>query len=253
MNILNFIFIFLLGLILGSFFNVCIYRIPNNQSINYPPSHCGSCNTQLKWYDLFPVLSWVFLKGKCRYCGAKVSFQYPAIELLTGAIFSVLFLKFGLTLTFVKYAFLCSILLISAVIDYKTQYVFFSVSLTGIIAGVVFTVTELFMGRDLHNVVLSIAIPLLIFGGIILLTKKFEGMGAGDLEIFIVIALFVTPKIMVVAIMLSILLGGAVSIVKLLKGQRGTYIAFVPYIALGTFIAILFSNEILSWYMSMFI
>lgn len=252
MESILFVFVFLLGLIFGSFFNVCIYRIPNEESINYPPSHCGNCNTNLKWYDLFPILSWVFLRGKCRYCGTKVSFQYPAIELLTGIIFSILFYRFGLTLDFVKFAFLSSILLISAVIDYKTQYVFFSISLTGIIGGVIFTFIELFNDRSLSEVALSIAIPLIILGTVILISKKVEGMGTGDLEIFILIALYVAPKTMVVALFLSIMLGGIVSIFMLIRGQRGQHIAFVPYIALGTFIALLFSNEIISWYLGAF-
>lgn len=244
----NVIFIFMLGLILGSFFNVCICRIPNEQSIKYPPSYCGSCGTILRWYDLLPVLSWLFLRGKCRCCKAKVSFQYPSIELFTGILFSILFYRFGLTLEFVKFAFLSSILLISAVIDYKTQYVFRDISLTGIVGGVIFTFIELFNDGSLTDVILSISIPVIIFGAVILISKKIEGIGSGDLEIFTVIGLYIYPKTMVLVIFLSIILGGAISILKLIKGERGEHIAFVPYIAVATFISILFSNNIINWY-----
>ncbi len=246
------VLIFFLGLIFGSFFNVCIYRIPTEKSINYPPSHCGNCNTNLKWYDLFPVFSYLFLKGKCRYCGEKVSIQYPLVELLTGVVFATLFLSFGVTLEFFKYTFLFSILIISAIIDYKTQYVFFSVSLVGIIGGVVFAVLEVFTGKALTDVIFSVMIPLIILGIIIIASQKVEGMGAGDLEIFILVALYLTPMKSAIALFLSICLGGVVSVFILLQGRRGEHIAFVPYIAIGTFISIVFSSKMVNWYLSLF-
>ena len=243
-------FVFIIGTILGSFFNVCIYRIPEDESIAYPPSHCGKCNTRLKPLDLIPIMSWIFLKGKCRYCKEKVSIQYPLIEFLTGIIFTIIYLRFGFGIEFIKYIFLMSILIISAVIDLKTQYVFFSVSLVGIVGGILFSIVEIFINKNISSVLLSIIIPLVILGVIILITRKFDGMGIGDLEIFILISLYVSPKIVAVSLFLSIIFGGIVSAVIYLKGYRKKHIAFVPYIALGTFIAILFGENIFNWYLS---
>ena len=87
--------VFVFGIIIGSFLNVCIYRIPKEESIAYPPSHCGSCGHNLKVIDLVPIFSWLLLKGKCRYCGEKVSKQYPIVEGATGLLFVFLYLKFG--------------------------------------------------------------------------------------------------------------------------------------------------------------
>lgn len=243
-------FVFVIGTILGSFFNVCIYRIPEDESIAYPPSHCGKCNTKLKPLDLIPIMSWIFLKGKCRYCKEKVSIQYPLIEFLTGIIFTIIYLRFGFGIEFIKYTFLISILIISAVIDLKTQYVFFSVSLVGIVGGIIFSIVEIFINKNIFSVLLSIIIPLVILGLIILMTRKFDGMGIGDLEIFILISLYVSPKIVAVSLFLSIIFGGIVSAVIYLKGYRKKHIAFVPYIALGTLIAILFGEDIFNWYLS---
>lgn len=96
------ILIFIFGIVFGSFYNVVIYRIPNNKSIIAPPSACGTCNTQLKPLDLIPIFSYIYLKGRCRYCGAKVSLQYPVIEFLTGVLFVLSFIYFGLSINFYK-------------------------------------------------------------------------------------------------------------------------------------------------------
>lgn len=245
-----FFFVFVLGTILGSFFNVCIYRIPEEKSIAYPPSHCGKCNTNLKVLDLIPILSWVFLKGKCRYCRQKISIQYPLVECITGIVFSLIYLKFGFGIDFIKYIFLMSILIISAVIDLKTQYVFFSVSLVGIIGGILFSMIDIFISKDIFGFLLTVSIPLIILGLLIFITRKFEGMGMGDLEIFILISLYVSSKVIVVTLFLSIILGGIVAAIMYLKGYRKKHIAFVPYIAIGTFIAILFGEDIFKWYLS---
>src|SRR5690554_933277 len=99
------------GLLMGSFFNVCIYRVPRDQSIVKPASRCTSCGTRLAWRDLMPVISWVSLGGKCRYCKSPISYRYTLVELLTGLIFVVLYLKFGISGSFLTYAILCSILI----------------------------------------------------------------------------------------------------------------------------------------------
>ncbi|MCD3297714.1 prepilin peptidase, partial [Clostridium botulinum] len=112
--------VFVIGLIIGSFLNLCICRIPKNESIVYPASHCTSCQNKIKPYDLIPIISYIILKGKCRYCEEKISINSPIIECLTGVIFLGVYLKYGLTIEFIKYLFLCSFLIIIGCIDYNT-------------------------------------------------------------------------------------------------------------------------------------
>ena len=247
------ILLFLLGLIMGSFFNVCIYRIPREESIVYPPSHCSSCDFPLKWRDIFPVLSYIILRGKCRYCNRRISFIYPLIEIITALAYVMLYYKFNLSMEFFKYSFLWSILIISAGIDYKTQDVYFSVSKVGIIGGIVFSVITLIYGGKLQDLFLSIILPLVFLGFIILITRKIEGVGLGDLEVFMIIALYINPRTMGLSIFLSVVLGGIIAIGYLLNGEKRKRIAFVPYIALGTISALLLEEKIIKWYFTIHI
>ena len=129
---------FLAGIIIGSFLNVCIYRIPKEESIAYPPSHCGSCGHNLNMLDLVPIFSWLFLRGRCRYCGEKVSKQYPIVEGATGLLFVFLYLKFGFTIELLKYMVFTSILIVVGIIDFKTQDVYDSTIIALGIIGVLF-------------------------------------------------------------------------------------------------------------------
>ena len=123
MEIFQAVVIFVIGLLLGSFFNVCIYRIPREESVVFPPSHCTSCGTQLKSLDLIPLFSWIFLRGRCRTCKTRISFQYPLVELVTGLLYLLLFLKFGFTGNFITYIILTSILIITTGIDIEHQII----------------------------------------------------------------------------------------------------------------------------------
>lgn len=122
MAIENFLYIiiFIYGIVIGSFLNVCIYRIPNKESVVMVNSHCMSCGHKLVWYDLFPLFSYLFLKGRCRYCGSKLSYQYPLIELLNGILYLVVFGANGMNVESVLFALLVSALLTLSVIDYRT-------------------------------------------------------------------------------------------------------------------------------------
>src|SRR4051794_38403015 len=101
------LFVGIIGLIIGSFLNVCIFRVPRGESISFPPSHCTKCGTRIKSYDLFPVISYFILGGKCRKCGDRISIRYPLIELATGILFFLIYLKFGLTIDLIKFTLLC--------------------------------------------------------------------------------------------------------------------------------------------------
>ena len=247
------ILIFLLGIVIGSFLNVCIFRIPKEESISFPPSHCGNCNTRLKGKDLVPIFSYISLKGKCRHCKEKVSIQYPLIEGFTGILFLILYLKFGLTLELFSYITLTSILIVIGIIDFKTQYVYTSNIITGIIFGIIFVVLSFILGKkvDLINVALGVLIPALI---LVIIVWTTNAMGWGDVEIIFMTGIFLGLKLNLLNLFISIVIGGIYAIyLMIFKKKSGKEeMAFGPYIASATYITILLGNQMLDWYLRTF-
>ena len=137
-----YIFVFLYGIVIGSFLNVCIYRIPKKESIVTVGSHCMKCGHQLKWYDLFPLFSFLFLKGKCRYCGTKLSVQYPVIEFTNGLLYIILFAINGINVESVLYCFFVSALLVISVIDFRTMEIPVGINAFILCLGVVHTIYD---------------------------------------------------------------------------------------------------------------
>lgn len=239
------------GLIIGSFLNVCISRIPEGQSIAYPPSYCASCNNRIKPYDLIPVLSYMFLRGKCRYCGEKIPLRYTLIELFTGIIFLELYLNYELTIEFVQFAILTCFLIVIGLIDFDTTDIYDSTVITGLIFGFIFLGINIY----LHLPTKTYLIGALIGGGFItLIILLFGGMGWGDAEFCALCGLFLGTKLMVLTLFLSIVIGGIIGMLLILTKNKGMkdYFAFGPYIALAALIALFFGDEIIFWYFSSF-
>lgn len=126
-----------IGLALGSFFNVCIYRIPRNESLIFPPSHCPSCQKKIKAYDNIPILSYILLFGKCRFCKKPISIRYPLVELLTGLLFAVAAIKFGFGVALLRAIIFISFLIIVSFIDLEHQIAPFRVTIPGLLLGLV--------------------------------------------------------------------------------------------------------------------
>jgi leader peptidase (prepilin peptidase)/N-methyltransferase len=250
--IYNLILVCIMGSCLGSFANVCIYRIPREESISFPPSHCTVCGNEVKRYDLIPIISYGILRGKCRFCGEKISLRYPLVELFTAIIFGVLYIKYGMTLIFIKYAALSLLLVVIGMIDYDTTDVYFIVSMVGVILGVVFIIAEVLFGGNSIKAVLPYVYGAILGGGvitlIILLTK---GMGAGDAEICIVCGLFLGWKLTVLLLFLSFVIGGfgGILLIAIKKKTRKDYIPFGPFIAIAAIITMIYGNDIISWYL----
>ena len=245
--------IIVLGLVIGSFLNVCIYRIPVEESIAFPPSHCGKCQHNLSPIDLVPVLSFIFLRGRCKYCNEKISIRYPIIESLNGILYLIVYLKFGLTLIALKYCILVSLLIVIGMIDYDTQFVFTSTTIFGgIIAGIFIVIQAVVYKEGIIDLILGGAIGFGIIGLIVFLTK---GMGEGDIEISTVCGLFLGVKGILLGLFLAIILGGIVGIIilalKLKKAKEK--IAFGPCIAIGSLISMVWGSEILKLYFSLLI
>ncbi len=246
------ILILILVLCIGSFLNVCIYRIPREESIAFPPSHCTTCGYNLKAFDLIPVLSYLVLRGRCRKCGEKISIKYPLVEILNGILYLLIYLKFDLSLNFIAYSILASILIVISYIDLECKYIYSSTTILGAVLGVVYILTGLYTkDTTLLNNVLGGIIGYLIIYLIVVITK---GMGQGDAEIAGICGLFIGIKGILVALFIAIVLGGLVATIILLfkLKDRKAEIAFGPYIAIGTMMYIVIGRELLLFYLNFF-
>ncbi|HPU22331.1 MAG TPA: prepilin peptidase [Thermoclostridium caenicola] len=252
--------LFVLGLCIGSFLNVCIYRIPLKQSVISPPSHCPNCNTRLTAADMIPVVSYILLRGRCRYCKAGIPVRYPLVELLTGMVYLILYIRYGFSMETLALLYLFSILLAVLFIDLDHMIIPNGLVLLGMAGGALTTVYNLFVPFSLYQpskwytpligmvsasgILFAVAlIGLLIYGN--------DGaMGMGDVKLFIPIGMFLGWKLALLSLFLAVMLGGITSIFLLISRivKRKSAIPFGPFIVAGTFIATLFGNSIISWY-----
>lgn len=247
-------FSFIFGMIVGSFLNVCICRMPKDESVVSPPSHCPNCDYQIRWYDNIPVISYLLLRGKCRGCGTRISLQYPLVELINGTLAFLLFLRFGPTLTFAALFLFCSALVIITFIDIEHQIIPDEISLSGIIIGFVFSF--FLPGHGWLNSILGI----LLGGGSLLsvaygyqwLTGK-EGMGGGDIKLLAMMGAFLGWKSIPFIVLASSLVGSVigVSIMLLQKKDSKLAIPFGPYLAFGAVLYIFYGQPLINWYLSL--
>ena len=172
------------------------------------------------------------------------------ISTITIIVYISLYLKFGFIYEFYKYGFLFAILIISSIIDVKTRSVYLIISIAGIIGGVVFSTINIFDGADVVTEMLSVLIPILILGFLKIVSRKFDGLGGGDIEVFIFIALYMSIVGTGLDLFIALIIGGIISGISLAKGNKGRYIPFVPYISLATFITVMFGNDIILGYIN---
>lgn len=264
MTLILYSFVFILGLAVGSFLNVCIYRIPRDESIVYPPSRCPNCGARLKSLDLIPLLSYLINRGRCRYCDLKISPRYLLVEMLTGVVSITLFFKYGLTSDFVAFLFLTYILIAVFFIDLDHQIIPNELVIVGLIGGGVLFVYNLFHPFQIYsdyqwwNPLLG-----LVSGSGFLLIVAFIGsllyhndevMGMGDVKLFAPIGLFLGWRMTLLALYISVILGGLSSLMLILLGKanRKSMIPFGPYIVIGVFITIMRGWDIVHWYIHTF-
>ncbi|MBP2032191.1 leader peptidase (prepilin peptidase)/N-methyltransferase [Clostridium algifaecis] len=243
------IIIFIFGTIIGSFLNVCIYRIPLQESVVYTPSHCTSCGRKIKWYDLIPVASYIVLKGKCRYCGEKISKKYPIVEFVTGILYLMLYVKFGISISIVKYITFISILIVVGIIDFNTTNVYFETTIVGLISSIIFLASYYYIGFPVKTYVYGGILGGGLLSLIIVITKG--GMGWGDMEICFVCGMFLGLELTFVMLFLSFVIGAIAAVILILSGKksRKDYIPFGPFIAAASVITVLLGQNILNWYL----
>jgi leader peptidase (prepilin peptidase) / N-methyltransferase len=251
-----YIIAFILGSLIGSFLNVCIYRIPRNLSIIAPASRCPACNTPIRPYDNIPILSYIFLGGKCRVCGAKISFRYPFVEFLNAALYVLVFWRFGLGWHLPVYCILCSALVVIIFIDLDFQIIPDRITLPGIVIGLIagsFFLPDPFMRYDLLGFQASIA-GFLTGGGLFYAVAVLSrgGMGGGDIKMMAMVGSLMGWKAVLMTTFFGSLTGAVVGIfLMVLKGKgRKTKIPFGPFLALGTLITLFCGQEILTWYLA---
>lgn len=251
-----FIFTFLAGLCVGSFLNVVIHRLPLGRSLVFPGSACPSCNAKIAWFDNIPLLSFLFLRGRCRFCKAKISWQYPAVELLTGLLLLAVFVVFGPTRqTLVKFASLAALVALS-VIDIKSYVLPDKITLPGIFFGLlavpILSAPDWSIG-SLAGAYREAFVGSAVGGWLLFLVGvigdwvfRKESMGGGDIKLAGMIGAFLGWKLVILSFLLASALGALGGILTMfIRGWgKGTVIPFGPYLALGAGIAVFFGEEI---------
>lgn len=239
-------FYFLFGISIGSFLNVCIFRIPRKLPVAAPHSMCPCCRHLLSPFDLTPVLSWLLLKGKCRHCHAPISTRYPAIELLTGILYLLCFLAYGMTLDSVILCLFFSSLIAAAGIDFEHTYIPDRIHLIILILALASFLSG--SSEPWLSMVLGCLIPSGIMLAVSLLTKG--GIGFGDIKLMAASGLLLGLEKNVLAFFLAYLTAGLFHAVPLLRGRISgkDEIPMAPYFAASLILSALFGAEIWSWY-----
>lgn len=245
---------FLLGLLIGSFLNVVIWRVPRGESIVRPPSACPGCGTPIRPRDNVPVVSWLLLRGKCRDCGIRISARYPLVELLTAALFAVMALKFGLSLELPAYLYLAAVGVALALIDLDLK------RLPDVLTLPSYGVGTVLLGiASLHEPHLFLRA---VLGGLAIFAVYFAlafaypaGMGFGDVKLSGVLGLYtgwLGWDVWGAGLLLGFFLGGffGIGLVLFKKGGRKTAVPFGPFMLVGALIAMLFGHELVNGYLS---
>lgn len=243
MSNLEYIFIGMVGLIIGSFLNVCICRIPQGESIAFPPSHCPGCKHNLRPWDLIPVISYVLLKGKCRYCGEKIAVQYPLVELLIAVLFLLVYHQFGFSLEGITAVMIVCLLVVASLIDYKYMLIPNKVNLMIAAVGVI---NMLLVN---HVAILDSLGGLALGGGVLYLIGMVtswmlhkEAMGGGDVKMLAACGIYLGIGKTLAAMLLAFYSAASLVIILLVlrKLKRNQYVPFGPFISAGVIIVILY-------------
>jgi leader peptidase (prepilin peptidase)/N-methyltransferase len=245
------VILIIFGAIVGSFLNVCIVRLPKEKSVITPGSHCPHCNHPIKFYDNIPLISYLLLRGKCRYCKRSISAQYPLVEGITAAGSFLLFLRYGLSGSYLFYFSFVSALIVMTVIDLYHQIIPDVISIPGIGVGLLgaLIVPYITFFNSLMGILLGGG-SLFVVATLYQWLFKREGMGGGDVKLLAMIGAFLGWEAVILTVLLSSMVGSITGIIiMVLKGKDFKYaIPFGPFLSLGAVISLFYKNEIISWY-----
>jgi leader peptidase (prepilin peptidase) / N-methyltransferase len=258
--VLLYVFVFIFGSIIGSFLNVCIYRIPRSLSIVWPSSQCPSCSRPIRAWDNIPILSFLVLGGKCRNCGVKISFRYPLVEALNAFFYVFLSWRFGISWDFLVYGVFCSALIVITFIDLDFQIIPDRITLPGIplglLAGSLLLPDPFLRAAQLgwKGSLIGALSGFLFYYFVAVAGEKIfkkEAMGGGDIKMMAMVGGFLGWKGIILTTFLGSLIGSVIGIFMIIfKGrERGSLIPFGPFLALGAVVSLFFGQEIIFWYL----
>jgi leader peptidase (prepilin peptidase)/N-methyltransferase len=244
----------LLGLVVGSFLNVCIYRLPRKESLNWPGSHCTACSRPLSWYENVPLVSWLVLRGRCRTCGVAIPVMYPLVEAVTGVLFLSAFLFYGPTpLLVVRLLFACAMVILF-VIDLRHRILPNIITVPGMVIGFV---ASLWLPPGWMASLIGLAAG----GGVLFLVgeayyrvRGAEGMGMGDVKMLAMIGAFLGWPLMLLTLILASLVGALFGMLMMATGRGGMQAAlpFGTFLAVGALVAAVAGDPIIGWYLGFY-
>lgn len=241
-----YVFVFLFGIVIGSFLNVCIYRYPKQESL-MKGSHCMQCGYRLRWYDLVPLFSYLILRGRCRKCHTKLSLQYPLVEGMNGALYVIVFLANGVNSISIVYCLLTSALIVLSVIDFRSYIIPDKVNLVILVLGIFAILLDREHWAEHIIGFFSVSVLLLI----IYLVTVGRGIGGGDIKLMAAAGLIVGWKVNVLAFLLGCILGSVIHLIRMKVSKAEHKLALGPYLSMGIWIAMLFGEPVINWYLQL--
>lgn len=238
------------GLLIGSFLNVVIARVPERRSLWRPGSSCPACGTAIAWFDNVPILSFVVLRGRCRACATPIPWRYPIVEAATAGLFGAAGLVFGPTADGVVAAALLAMLVALTAIDVERQLLPDVMTLPGIVLGIL---ASLATGRvSLADSLLGVVVGGGLF--LIIIVASGGGMGAGDMKLAAMLGAFLGWQVVLLSILLAVVVGGVLAIGLMASGLRGRKdpIPFGPFLATAGAVGLFWGERMLGWYLSAF-
>jgi leader peptidase (prepilin peptidase) / N-methyltransferase len=253
MDVLQSAFVFGFGMVVGSFLNVCIHRLPLRESVIWPASRCPHCRSKLKAIDNIPVVSYLLLQGRCRSCRERISIQYPIVELLTGVMFLAAFLLFEPPLRYVRILFACAMIVLF-VIDLEHRILPDVITLPGIVLGIVFS---FFLPPGWVDAVIGLLIgggSLWLLGEMYFRVRGEEGMGFGDVKMLAMIGAFLGWKLMLLTLVFASFLGSFIGLgmIALRRGDMKYALPFGTFLAISALVASAVGDGIVGWYASFY-
>jgi len=244
----------LFGLVIGSFLNVCIFRLPRGVSVVTPRSRCTACGHLLSWYENIPLASFAVLRGRCRTCGVRISWQYPLIEVVTALVFAAAVMRFGVGMLLLSRLTLACVLIVLFVVDLQHRILPNAITLPGIVAGFVLNFfTEPGWLASLLGIALGGGVLWAMFE-LWLLIRREEGLGFGDVKMLAMIGAFLGWKLTLLTLVLSSFAGSIVGIGMIATG-KGTLkyaLPFGTFLAIGALVAMFVGDSIVRWYLGFY-
>lgn len=237
----------LYGVVIGSFLNVLTLRLPLKESVTLKRSHCMTCGHTLSWYELFPLFSYIFLGGKCRHCKSKISIQYPLVEGLNGVLYVIVFLVHGISVETILYCLCASALIALSIIDWRTQEIPIGFNIFILLLGLVRLITDL--GNWSQYVIGLFAVSGFLY--LLFLITKGRGIGGGDIKLMAATGLLLGWQLNIIAFLLGCVLGSIIHLTLMAVKKANRVLAFGPYLSMGVYIAMIWGEQLVSWYLSM--